>query len=44
MKPSTLVSSAGWLMVILMLLFASPGVRTAETPVAASLAQVESSR
>ncbi len=43
-KPSTLASSAGWLIVILMLLLASPGVRTAEAPEAATLAQAESRR
>ena len=44
MKPSTFASSAGWLIVILMLLLASPGVRTAEAPEAATLAQAESRR
>ncbi len=41
MKPSTLASSAGWLLVLLMLLLASPGVRTAEVPEAVPLAQAE---
>ncbi len=44
MNPATLASSAGWLIVILMLLLASPGVRTAEAPAASALAQAESGR